>query len=74
MPEYIKEEIEKYIEEKKNGRLRFTTYENIIAFVRLAVVNGRITEEEARQIRAALFSSDRNSPFWRNIKKTLSLF
>ena len=50
VPDYIQQEIEKYIYEKKHNIKRITTYEKIIAFIGLAKVNGRITEEEAKKI------------------------
>ncbi len=49
--DYIEEEIQKYIEEKRNGIDRFTTYENIMAYIRMAVACGRITEKEAEEIK-----------------------
>ena len=51
IPDYIREEIEKYMEEKRNNKIRFTTYENIFAYINLAKVTGRITEEEAEMIK-----------------------
>ena len=51
IPDYIQEEIDKYMIERNNGIKRFTTYENIIAFINLARVAGRITNEEAEAIK-----------------------
>lgn len=50
IPSYIQEEICKFIEEKKNGKIRFTTYENIKSYINLAKKAGRITEEQAIKI------------------------
>ncbi len=56
IPEYIEEEIENYIYEKKNNINKFTTYENILAFIKLAKMTGRITEEEAEEIKRIIDS------------------
>lgn len=50
IPAYIQEEIENYIYEKKNNISKFTTYENIFAFIGLAKMAGRISEKEAERI------------------------
>ena len=38
MPDYIKEEIEEYIEETNQGRYRCMKWENIRALLRLAMI------------------------------------
>ena len=50
IPDYIQEEIDKFIEEKKNNINRCTTIENIYAYIRLAKKVGRITDAEANKI------------------------
>ena len=51
IPDYIQEEINKYLEEKRNNKTRFTTYDNINAYINLARTVGRITEGEAEMIK-----------------------
>lgn len=50
IPDYILDEIEKYKWKKKNNNSGIATYYNILSLVRLAVVNNRITEQEAKDI------------------------
>jgi hypothetical protein len=51
IPDYIKDEIEKYKWKKENGNSGIATYNNILALIRLAVVNNRITEQQAEEIK-----------------------
>lgn len=44
IPHYIFEEITEYIEETAQGKCRCMKWENIRRLLRLAVVNGRLTE------------------------------
>lgn len=50
IPKYIMEEIEEYIELTNRGRCKCMKWENIKALLRLAIVNNRITKEQATQI------------------------
>lgn len=50
IPDYVQDEINKYQYKKKNGNSGIATYHNILALIRLAVVNNRITEEQAKKI------------------------
>lgn len=47
VPSYIVEEIVEYIEQTSMGRCRSMKWQNIKALLRLAIVNGRITREQA---------------------------
>lgn len=47
VPDYIAEEILEYIEQTAQGRCRCMKWENIRALLRLAIINGRITKEQA---------------------------
>ena len=47
IPYYIFEEITEYIELTAKGRCKCMKWENIKALLRLAIVNGRITKEQA---------------------------
>ena len=46
IPQYIKEEIEQYSLDCKNGYCRHMKWENIKCLIGLAVVNNRITKEQ----------------------------
>lgn len=50
IPDYILDEIEKYKWKKQNNNSGIATYYNILSLIRLAVVNNRITEQEAKDI------------------------
>ena len=50
IPQYIKEEIEEYIELTENGKNKCMKWDNIRALLRLAVINKRITNEQAKII------------------------
>jgi hypothetical protein len=50
IPDYIKDEIEKYKWKKKNGNSGVATYDNIKSLLGLAIMNKRITREQADQI------------------------
>lgn len=50
IPDYVQDEIDKYKYKKQNGNSGIATYHNILALIRLAVVNNRITEEQAKKI------------------------
>ena len=47
IPYYIFEEITEYIEETAQGKCRCMKWENIRKLLRLAVVNERLTKQEA---------------------------
>ena len=47
VPNYIAEEILEYIEQTAQGRCRSMKWRNIQALLGLAVINGRITREQA---------------------------
>lgn len=59
VPDYIAEEILEYIEQTAQGRCRCMKWENIKALLRLAIVSGRITEEQANFIEKK-FSREKN--------------
>lgn len=48
IPHYIFEEITEYIEQVAQGRCRSMKWENIRRLLRLAVVNNKLTEEQAQ--------------------------
>lgn len=50
IPDYIYYEIKKYEYKKKNGNSGIATYENIKSLLLLAIVNKRITKEQAEKI------------------------
>ena len=50
IPNYVAEEFEKYIEQKANNKASIITYENIKGFIRLAYMNGRISDEEKENL------------------------
>ena len=50
IPNYVAEEFEKYREQKANNKASIITYENIKGFIRLAYVNGRISDEEKENL------------------------
>ena len=50
IPDYILDGIEKYKWKKQNNNSGIVTYYNILSLIRLAVVNNRITEQEAKDI------------------------
>ncbi|MGN1327910.1 MAG: hypothetical protein ACI4VQ_07555 [Clostridia bacterium] len=50
IPQYIKEEIEEYIELTEYGKNKCMKWDNIRALLRLAVINKRITNEQAKII------------------------
>ena len=50
IPDYILDEIEKYKWKKQNNNSGIATYYNILSLILLAVVNNRITEQEAKDI------------------------
>ena len=47
IPYYLFEEITEYIEQTAQGRCRSSKWKNITSLLRLAVVNDRITKEQA---------------------------
>ena len=47
VPNYIAEEILEYIEQTAQGRCRCMKWGNIRALLGLAIINGRITREQA---------------------------
>ncbi len=47
IPYYIFEEIVEYIEQTAQGKCRCSKWENIKSLLSLAVVNGRMTREQA---------------------------
>ena len=50
IPDYVDDEIKKYKWKKQNGNSGVATYENIKSLLGLAVVNKRITREQANEI------------------------
>ena len=46
IPDYIKEEIDEYVEEVISGRNRCMKWENIKALLKLAKFNGRLNQEQ----------------------------
>lgn len=50
IPDYVNDEIEKYKWKKQNGNSGIATYENIKSLLGLAVLNNRITREQADRI------------------------
>lgn len=50
IPDYVNEEIEKYKMKRQNGNSGVATYDNIKSLLGLAVVNKRITREQANEI------------------------
>ena len=47
VPNYIAEEILEYIEQTAQGRCKCMKWRNIQALLGLAIINGRITREQA---------------------------
>lgn len=50
IPQYIADELNNYIQEKKDGRYKCMKLENIKALIGLAIFNNRITEEQGKYI------------------------
>ena len=50
IPDYVDDEIEKYKWKKQNGNSGVATYENIKSLLGLAVLNKRITKDQADRI------------------------
>ena len=50
IPNYLVEEIKEYTQQTKQGRSRYTKWENIRALLGMSVVNNRITRKEATAI------------------------
>ena len=50
IPTYIVEEIEEYIKLTDKGYCKCMKWENIKSLLKLAIINNRITEEEAKDI------------------------
>lgn len=50
IPDYVNDEIEKYKWKKQNGNSGVATYANIKSLLGLAVMNKRITREQAEKI------------------------
>lgn len=50
VPNYIAEEILEYIEQTAQGRCKCMKWRNIQALLGLAIINGRITREQAEVI------------------------
>lgn len=51
IPDYVREEIEKYKAEKEAGFVGINTLDTIYLFINMAKLNNRITNEEADEIR-----------------------
>lgn len=47
VPNYIAEEILEYIEETAKGKCKCMKWSNIQSLLRLAIINGRVTREQA---------------------------
>lgn len=58
VPRYILEEIEEYIEETEKGRCRVMKWENIRGLMRLAIVNDRLTEEQAQILQSKYYKEN----------------
>ena len=50
IPHYIKEEIERYEIDKKNGKNDLYVLKNVLALVSLAKVNNSIDEKKAKKL------------------------
>lgn len=50
IPDYVNDEIEKYKWKKQNGNSGVATYENIKSLLGMAIMNDRITREQANEI------------------------
>jgi len=50
IPYYIFEELMEYVEQTAQGRCRVAKWSNILALLRLAVVNGRLSEGQAKHL------------------------
>ena len=55
-PDYIKDEIERYLWKKKNGKSGIATFNNILALIGLAKISEQITEDEAENIIEQVYS------------------
>lgn len=50
IPDYVNDEIEKYKWKRQNGNSGVATYENIKSLLGMAIMNDRITREQANEI------------------------
>ena len=55
IPYYIRDEIEKYLWKKENGKGCSATFDNILALIGLARLNKTISEEQAIEIREKIY-------------------
>lgn len=55
IPQYILDEIELYLWKKENGNSGCATFDNIIALIGLAVLNERISKEQAQRLREKMY-------------------
>lgn len=50
-PNYILDEIEIYINKKRKEKIGIATFDNILSLIRLSLLNNRINEEQARELK-----------------------
>lgn len=50
-PNYILDEIEIYINKKRKGKIGIATFDNVLSLIRLSLLNNRISEEQARELK-----------------------
>ena len=48
VPDYIADEIDRYFWKRQNGNNGVSTFYNVLALIRLAVINNRIDEEQQK--------------------------
>ncbi len=54
-PDYIIDEIDRYLWKRKHGNSSVSTFYNVLALIRLAVVNNRINKEQAKAIKDSIY-------------------
>ena len=59
VPDYIADEIDRYLWKRGNGNSGVSTFYNVLALIRLAVVNNRINEEQANVIKDMMYEFDK---------------
>lgn len=57
--DYIADEIDRFFWKRLNGNSGVSTFYNVLALIRLAVVNNRINEEQANVIKDMMFEFDK---------------
>lgn len=50
-PNYILDEIEIYINKKRKEKIGIATFDNILSLIRLSLLNNRISEEQAKELK-----------------------